>query len=241
MSLKRLVNALLAPLHAEVVRKEGAKEKPWDHTFKEGVKATRQSGEDPNEAVRAAWGDPDWLRYYEPLVKEGDVVCEVGPGAGRWTQPILDRVSKIYLVDYSAYVCQLWREKKDSRIEVVQCANARMPTIPDASVDFFMSLDVFVHLELEDFYGYMQEAWRVLKPGGKAVIDYMSIQNDYTVQYFKDELDKSGIYSGNETERLLFRFHDTATLKRLAEDLGFQFESEIDTWPTHAFCTLTKL
>ena len=197
MSLKRLVNALLAPLHAEVVRKEGAKEKPWAHTFKEGVKATRQSGEDPNEAVRAAWGDPDWLRYYEPLVKEGDVVCEVGPGAGRWTQPILDRVSKIYLVDYSAYVCQLWREKKDSRIEV------------------------FVQLELEDFYGYMQEAWRVLKPGGKAVIDYMSIQNDYTVQYFKDELDKSGIYSGNETERLLFRFHDTATLQRLAEDLGF--------------------
>ena len=92
MSLKRLVNALLAPLHAEVVRKEGAKEKPWDHTFKEGVKATRQSGEDPNEAVRAAWGDPDWLRYYEPLVKDGDVVCEVGPGAGRWTQPILDRL-----------------------------------------------------------------------------------------------------------------------------------------------------
>ncbi len=44
-----------------------------------------------------------------------------------------------------------------------------------------------------------------------------------------------------KTERLLLRFHDTATLQRLAEDLGFQSESEIDTWPTHAFCTLTKL
>ncbi|MFT5124986.1 MAG: ubiquinone/menaquinone biosynthesis C-methylase UbiE [Kiritimatiellia bacterium] len=240
MSLKSFINQMLAPLRVELVRKEGSEEKPWDHTFKEGVKAAQESGADPNEAVRAAWGDPDWLRYYVPLVNEGDVVCEVGPGAGRWTAPILDRVSKLYLVDYSAYVCDLWRAKNDPRMEVIQCANARMPTIPDASVDFFMSLDVFVHLDLEDFYGYLQEAWRVLKPGGKAVIDYMSIQNDYTVQYFKDELIKADSYGGPETERLIFRFHDTATIQCLAKDLGFTFENEVDTWPTHAFCTLSK-
>jgi ubiquinone/menaquinone biosynthesis C-methylase UbiE len=223
----------------ELTRTTQAGEKPWDHTFRAGMQ-DESKGVDPNAAVEAAWGKPDWLIYYVPLMKPGFVLCEIGPGLGRWTRHVLDQASKAYLVDYSKTVCDYWRDKKDPRLEVIQCGNTRLPQIASESVDFFFSLDVFVHLNLETFYGYLEEAWRMLKPGGVAVIDYLSILNPQSVEWFRNEIRKQDCYQGETASELIFRFHDPRTIQLLSERLGFTFENVTDTWYTHSFCTLRK-
>lgn len=234
-----VANRLLGKFGLKLSRSDVCADKPWDHTFIKGQEEERLGG-DPNRVVWETWGRPDFLRYYEPFVTAGAVVCEIGPGVGRWTYPILDRVGRIYLVDYSRIVCKYWQSKKDSRIEVIHCGNTRLPSIPSSSVDLFFSIEVFAHLDFEDFYGYMQEAYRVLKPGCRAVIDYLSIANQETVDWLKQEIAKNDCFGQEMTRRLIFRFYDERTIRMLAEDLGFEFRNEVDKWFSHSICTLTK-
>lgn len=239
MSLSRLVNRLLQPLNLRVVRTAAGEEKPWDHTFRSGIDAERQGG-DPNAPVEAAWGKPDWAPYFEPLVKPGDVLCEIGPGLGRWTRLVLDRVSRAHLVDYSKTVCDYWRGRNDPRLNVIQSGNTRLPQIPDNSVDMFLSMDVFVHLNFETFVGYLEEAHRILKPGGVAVIDYLAVLNPEAVKWVKKEIRKQDCYGQENVTELIFRYHDPRTIQLFAEDLGFRFENRNDAWHSHCVCTLTK-
>ena len=47
-----------------------------------------------------------------------------------------------------------------------------MPGIPDESIDFIWSFDVFVHIAPDDQRGYMRDFARVMSPGAKAVIHH---------------------------------------------------------------------
>jgi ubiquinone/menaquinone biosynthesis C-methylase UbiE len=239
MSLLRFANRLLRPLGVEVARTRARQEKPWDHTFRSGIQAERQGG-DANAPVEAAWGKPDWAGYFVPRVKPGDVLCEIGPGLGRWTRLVLDRVSRAYLVDYSQTVCDYWRQRRDPRLTVIQSGNTRLTGIPDQSVDLFLSLDVFVHLHLETFVGYLEEAFRVLKPGGIAVIDYLAVTTPEHVAWVRKEMEKQDCFGQEAVTELIFRYHDPRTVRLFAEALGFRFENHEDAWQTHCICVLSK-
>ena len=238
MKLVQWINRMLGPLGAKIVRTYADQDKDWDGSFLEALKRHKEQGVDPNAYLDTIWGKPDWVHYYEPLVKQGDVVCEVGPGLGRWTLPIMDRVKKLYLVDYSRHVCEYWRKKNDPRFGVVHSGNTRMPQIPDGSVDFAMSWDVFVHMNIEQIYGFLQEFHRILRPGGMAIIDYLSVTNPSSIEWFKKDL--AHAYDEREVRKSIFGYHDPETLRRLSEDLGFAFENTTDQWFTHSIAKLVK-
>lgn len=240
MRINKLVNAILNPLGLELQRNATHEEKPWDHTFRQGIRAENEGG-DPNVAVTDAWGKPKWAKYIIPHLHNNMTVCEIGPGVGRWTKYVIDRSSQLYLADYSKVVCDYWRSKQDNRIEVIQSQNTRLPQIPDASIDLFMSFDVFVHMDIEIFFGYLEEAFRILKPSGVAVIDYLSIDDGYKAQWFINEIRKQDTYgSSHEVKRSIFRTHHKETIKVLAETIGFSVENVEDEWRMHNICTLRK-
>ena len=238
MKIVRWINRMLEPFGVKVVRTYADQDKDWDGSFLEALKRQKEQGADPNAYLDVVWGKPDWVHYYEPLVKKGDVVCEVGPGLGRWTAPVTDRVSKLYLVDYSRHVCEYWKGKNDPRFVVIHSGNTRMAQIPDGSVDFAMSWDVFVHMNLEQVYGFLQEFRRILRSGGVAVIDYLSIANPASVEWFKKDM--AHAYDGSEVQKSIFGYHDPETIRRLSEDLGFTFENTTDAWLTHSVAKLVK-
>ncbi|MBN1269877.1 MAG: class I SAM-dependent methyltransferase [Kiritimatiellae bacterium] len=238
MKLAQLINRLLRPFGAQVMRVYADQDKDWDHSFLSALKYQQEKGADPNEYLDQVWGRAEWEHYYDPLVKQGDVVVEIGPGLGRWTKPILDRVGKLYVVDYSRHVCNWWADKNDPRIEIIHTVNCRMPTIPANSVDLLMSWDVFVHIGIEVLYGYLQETFRILKPGGVAIIDYLAVLNPDAVARFKKDMEHR--YGKGEVEPSIFKYHHPQMIEMLARDLGFQVTHTPDKWKTHVICKLVK-
>lgn len=237
-SMLDITNLLLNPLGAKIVKSDESEDKPWDAIFRTGAQQESSDGRDPNDVIYKAWGKPDFGKYFEPHVKADDIVVEIGPGVGRWTNFILDKVSKIYLVDYSKMVCEYWKQKHDPKCIAIQSLNSMIPQVPDQSVDFFFSIEVFAHLDIELFYGYMKEAYRVLKPGSFAVIDYLTYMDSKSIEWFKKEVNPC--FKTPVLERSIFRFHHPDHIKMLAEDLGFEHSFVIDDWYTHAICTLKK-
>ncbi|WP_431871759.1 class I SAM-dependent methyltransferase [Nocardiopsis eucommiae] len=99
---------------------------------------------------------------------------EVGPGHGRWTEHLLERSDRVWIVDVNESCLERCRERFADRhgLNVHHTTGYSMEPVPDASVAFVWSFDVFVHLEPDVIVGYLGEAARVMEPGATAVIHH---------------------------------------------------------------------
>jgi SAM-dependent methyltransferase len=114
----------------------------------------------------------------ELLIKYGlqaaDYVIDVGCGSGRLAKPLSQFLSGKYLgtdvvPDLILYAKKLVN-RPDWRFEVVKTL-----AIPerDSQADFVCFFSVLTHLLHEQSYLYLQEAKRVLKPGGRVVFSFL--------------------------------------------------------------------
>lgn len=126
------------------------------------------------------WGDPDtaphlkWVRdhYCLNFVNLNQTCIEIGPGGGRWTRYLLG-FEKLYVVDYHQELLdELAKNFARPNIIAIKNSGTNFPGIPDQSIDFVFSFGVFVHLDLPLVIAYMAEIFRVLRPSGRAVIQY---------------------------------------------------------------------
>jgi ubiquinone/menaquinone biosynthesis C-methylase UbiE len=111
---------------------------------------------------------------FTPFLGTPGTIVEIGPGAGRFTEVLLPKCQKLIAVDTSPTMIELLKERfaDESKIEYHLSKGKGLPEIPDASVDAAFSYGVFVHLQHWDIFNYLQELNRVLKPGGKALIQH---------------------------------------------------------------------
>ncbi|HSV27677.1 MAG TPA: class I SAM-dependent methyltransferase, partial [Sedimentisphaerales bacterium] len=126
------------------------------------------------------WGDPEVFeplryvrdRYVLPYVKPGETAVEIGPGGGRWTRYLL-ACGKLYVIDYHSELLGECKRRFGKRhVEFITNNGNDFPGVPDNSVDFLFSFDVFVHLDAEIIEEYLKNMKRVLKPASNAVIHY---------------------------------------------------------------------
>jgi predicted methyltransferase len=142
-----------------------------------------QRHEDP-KAYIASLDDPSRDAYQKPdevmkalALRPGEVVADVGAGSGyfalRFARAVGD-TGRVYAVDVSPdMVRHLNRRLRDAGVRSVftVLADPDDPLLPDTSVDRFVIVDTWHHVE--DQAKYLGLMKKMLKPGGQVVhIDF---------------------------------------------------------------------
>jgi len=121
----------------------------------------------------------EWKRsliqvFIQSNVTRTSTVLEIGPGHGRWSREIVPLCGSLILVDLSPSCiehCRSLFRERDNVTYVVNKGN-ELTAIPDESVDFLWSYDVFVHISPAEIDGYFGEINRVLRPMSRAIIHH---------------------------------------------------------------------
>lgn len=108
-------------------------------------------------------------------LREGDTVADLGAGVGYFDTEVLRRIGssgRLVAVDPDGENLDLARRSlgNDPRVTFLQLSAASLVGIPDGSVD--RVLLVLVICCLVDKEGAMDEAWRILRAGGRAFVSY---------------------------------------------------------------------
>jgi len=112
-------------------------------------------------------------------LREDSYLIDVGCGSGRLAKPLAQYLTGRYLgIDIVSELVDHAREyvgRPDWRFEL-----AKGLSIPeeDGTADMVCFFSVFTHLLHEQTYVYLQDAKRVLKPGGRIVFSFL----DFTIQ-----------------------------------------------------------
>jgi ubiquinone/menaquinone biosynthesis C-methylase UbiE len=121
-------------------------------------------------------------------VRSTDVFLEIGCGVGRVGSVLADRVTKWIGCDISSGMLKVARERLASKtnVDLVELDGVSLAKIPDNSVDVVYCTVVFMHLYEWDRYRYVQEAMRVLKPGGRCYFDNVDIASSHGWKVFME-------------------------------------------------------
>ena len=109
-----------------------------------------------------------------------DVVLEIGCGIGRVGKHLAGRCRRWIGADVSPNMLKFAAERLGdfANVEFVELSGNDLRPIPDNSIDVVYCTVVFMHLEGWDRYGYVEEAFRVLRPGGKLYVDNVNLCSD---------------------------------------------------------------
>jgi SAM-dependent methyltransferase len=121
-----------------------------------------------------AWKQEIIERFLLAHACKGGPTLEIGPGAGRWTESLLEVSGSLHLADISARCLEVCQQRFGSAHELAThlVEAGSLDFLDDGSVDFIWSYDVFVHVNPMDTDAYLAEFARVLRPGAKAVIHH---------------------------------------------------------------------
>jgi SAM-dependent methyltransferase len=210
-------NALLHRFGVQLVPDRA--EKPWDEEFAGWIAEAKASGLDPNDV-----GDREWRgnalenarRHLFPRIGAHSVVLELGPGSGRYTRHVLPRCREMILVDSSALVCDWLDEylRGKGRFQIHQINRPLFAQVADRSVDFGFANGVFEHIDPDEIDFFLQEFYRVLKPGAALWFNFDNFMSPGGLRWFRDEEVPAG-------GRRIFRFYHPEFLERMGEMRGF--------------------
>ena len=158
---------------------------------------------------------------FAPFLGNPDVIVEIGPGGGRFTEILLPKCRTLHAVDTSPTMIEALRERFGDRDGIAYhvADGSGLPMIEDASADAVFSYGVFVHLQHWDIYNYLREAARVLRPDGKVVIQHSNSLSELGWKRFVAEVPKQlNRHKRPET----FIFNSPEVMAELARRAGLE-------------------
>jgi SAM-dependent methyltransferase len=180
-TIKLVADASLAVLGCEIRRKTQSDVKA--EGFPGYPEQANKVGMDVNDWEEAKLGWEASLPILEqtvfPYLREDSIVCNLGVGTGRWARHIGPRLrhGELHLVDHSPWIVNFVRNYFRSNENVFVHLNdgRSLPFGNGPGLDLVFSFGTFIALKLGVFYLYSREFFRVLKPGGYVVIEYIDV------------------------------------------------------------------
>jgi ubiquinone/menaquinone biosynthesis C-methylase UbiE len=113
-------------------------------------------------------------------VGKNDDVLEIGCGVGRIGHELAPHCRTWTGADISANLLQYAAQRlRDlANVSLVRLHNVGLSGIADSSVDLVYATNMVMHLDEMDRWKYAQEAFRVLRPGGRIFIDSIDLESD---------------------------------------------------------------
>lgn len=137
---------------------------------------------DAGEEWSERWGTSaaQWSGTIFPRIRHclpAGTLLEIGPGYGRWTHYLKDHCQHLIVVDRAAECIEACHARfaNDPRIAAYVNEGGSLSMIPDQSLDFIFSFDVFVHIKREVVETYLAEFARTLKIGGRGFIHHSNL------------------------------------------------------------------
>jgi ubiquinone/menaquinone biosynthesis C-methylase UbiE len=138
------------------------------------------------EADFYASGRQDWAdflehwRHYAPNL--GGRCVEIGCGAGRITAALAASFDTVVAVDVSDVMLNRARANTPDTVTFHRVEGSELP-IPDSSADAVFTVHVLQHLDTEEaIRSYIDEAFRVLRPGGTIMAHIRFVADPWTWQ-----------------------------------------------------------
>jgi ubiquinone/menaquinone biosynthesis C-methylase UbiE len=113
-------------------------------------------------------------------IRSEDIVVEIGCGVGRVGKQLAPICRKWIGCDVSPHMLALaaTRLAEIRNIELHEISGFDLHPLPNECADVVYATVVFMHLEEWDRYGYVLEAHRLLRPGGRIFIDNVNLCSD---------------------------------------------------------------
>jgi len=157
-------------------------------------------------------------------LKPSDRVLELGCGVGRIGHELAPHVAHWEGADISANMLKVARERlaKFSNVGLTELTRSDLKSLPDASFDKAYSIAVFIHMDKEDFYLYLEDLTRVLKPGGLVFFDTWNTSHPVGWRRFAVELNPfRGVDPTERKDVARNQFSNPEEVKSFLDHAGF--------------------
>jgi ubiquinone/menaquinone biosynthesis C-methylase UbiE len=106
-------------------------------------------------------------------LQASDRILELGCGVGRIGHLLAPKVAHWEGADISANMLTVAKERlaEHRNVGFTELMRTSLAPLADASLDKAYCVAVFIHMDKEDFYLYLEELARVVKPGGLVYFD----------------------------------------------------------------------
>lgn len=160
----------------------------WNYHARHNARDAIFSGSTAESFEEAGRGDADRVAG---LAAPGAIVLNIGCGIGRVEKYLAPRVAEMHAVDISGQMIRRARSRLDGLPNVFLreiAPNEFLAAYPDDRFDVVFSLLVLQHLEKEDAFLYLEDAHRVLRPGGSLFVQFPNLPSPEYSQSFRDLL-----------------------------------------------------
>jgi ubiquinone/menaquinone biosynthesis C-methylase UbiE len=132
-------------------------------------------------ALGEEWGTDDLTariheKFLLPHLGPDKRVLEIGPGGGKYSVGVAPHCKELICADVSHEMLSRVKHRLEGKGTLLtrKLDGLDLCGVDDESVDLAFAIDVFVHLDLEDIYGYLREFRRILVEGGTVVLHFAS-------------------------------------------------------------------
>jgi ubiquinone/menaquinone biosynthesis C-methylase UbiE len=145
------------------------------------------STEDERELNRSGAATTQFLLDNVGIASD-DVVLEIGCGVARVGKHLAPRCRRWIGADVSANMLRFAAEdlRELPNVEFVELSGYDLRPIASESIDVVYCTVVFPHLSQWDRYSYVEDAFRVLRPGGKLYVDNVNLCSESGWLIFQD-------------------------------------------------------
>lgn len=156
----------------------------WDEAAREGAEDAILTGATEEHFEFAGRKDAELVGRY---LGDGSAVLNIGGGVGRVDRYLAPMVRELWAVDVSGKMIRRARQRlaEFPNVHFREIGNREfLAAFEEGHFDLVFSFLVLQHLEKEDAFLYLREAFRVLKPGGSFVTQFPNFLSAAYAQAF---------------------------------------------------------